>query len=145
MTDEIRPVLDQINLVVSDMTATVEFYRRLGLAIGDVPPEWDQHHRSADMAGGIDLDFDGRVFAKVWNVGLPEDRPTAVIGFKFPTREAVDASYEDLTRAGYVGQQPPFDAFWGARYAIVEDPDGNSVGLMSPVDPTRRSPMPPPA
>ena len=42
-------------------------------------------------------------------------------------------------------QQPPFDAFWGARYAIVEDPDGNSVGLMSPVDPTRRSPMPPPA
>jgi uncharacterized glyoxalase superfamily protein PhnB len=28
--------------------------------------------------------------------------------------------------------------FWGARYAIVEDPDGNHVGVMSPSDPDRR-------
>ena len=26
---------------------------------------------------------------------------------------------------------PPFDAFWAARYAVVADPDGNDVGLMS--------------
>ena len=43
--------------------------------------------------------------------------------------------YADLTGAGYRGQQPPYDAFWGARYAVVEDPDGNAVGLMSPSDP----------
>ena len=35
--------------------------------------------------------------------------------------------------------QPPFDAFWGARYAIVADPDGNDVGLMSPIDESRRT------
>jgi hypothetical protein len=44
--------------------------------------------------------------------------------------------------AGYVGQQPPYDAFWGARYAIVEDPDGNPGGRMSPLDPARRSAPP---
>jgi hypothetical protein len=33
----------------------------------------------------------------------------------------------------------PYDAFWGARYAIVEDAGGNAVGIMSPVDPARRS------
>jgi uncharacterized glyoxalase superfamily protein PhnB len=38
--------------------------------------------------------------------------------------------------------QPPWDAFWGARYAIVEDPDGIAVGLMSPISPDRRSPPP---
>lgn len=27
----------------------------------------------------------------------------------------------------------------GARYAIVEDPDGNYVGVMSPSDPARRA------
>jgi uncharacterized glyoxalase superfamily protein PhnB len=47
-----------------------------------------------------------------------------------------------VTGAGYGSQQPPYDAFWGSRYAIVEDPDGNAVGLMSPVDPTRRSTPP---
>lgn len=62
-----------------------------------------------------------------------------MIGFKVASREAVDGIYTDLTSAGYVSQQEPYDAFWGARYAIVEDPSGNAVGLMSPVDPSRRA------
>ncbi len=33
MSDE-RPVVNQFNLVVRDMAATVAFYRRLGLSIG---------------------------------------------------------------------------------------------------------------
>ena len=28
--------------------------------------------------------------------------------------------------------RPPFDASWGARYAIVADPDGNDVGQIGP-------------
>jgi hypothetical protein len=43
-----------------------------------------------------------------------------------------------LTAAGYAGPQPPYDAFWGARYAIVQDPDDNDVGLMSPIDPNAK-------
>ena len=35
-------------------------------------------------------------------------------------------------------QQEPYDAFWGARYAVVSDPDGNGVGIMSPIDPAQR-------
>ena len=27
---------------------------------------------------------------------------------------------------------------WGSRYAVVEDPDGNAVGLMSPKEPDRK-------
>jgi uncharacterized glyoxalase superfamily protein PhnB len=36
------------------------------------------------------------------------------------------------------GLQPPFDAPWGERFAIVEDPDGNPVAIASPVDPSMR-------
>jgi hypothetical protein len=54
-------------------------------------------------------------------------------------REAVDQRYAELTAAVYPGRQPPFEAFWGARYAIVTDPDGNDVGLMSPIDESRRT------
>ena len=64
------------------------------------------------------------------------------MGFSVPSREAVDERYGELIAAGYTGLQPPYDAFWGARYAIVEDPDGNHVGLMSPLDPTRRGAPP---
>jgi hypothetical protein len=38
----------------------------------------------------------------------------------------------------YQGRQPPYDTFWGARYAVLADPDGNDVGIMSPVDESRR-------
>ena len=131
------PVFDQLNLVVSDMDATVTFYRRLGLDVPDTDPDFQAHHRSARLSGGLNLDFDSAEFARGWDAGLKSAR--AVVGFRVPSRERVDSLYADLTGAGYAGQQPPFDAFWGARYAVVEDPDGNPVGIMSPADPARRS------
>ena len=132
-----RPHLDQINLVVTDMEATVSFYRRLGLDIPDTDPSFQDHHRSAKLSGGIDFDIDSVEFARHWDTGWRSG--AAVFGFKFASREEVDARYADLTLAGYRGQQEPYDAFWGARYAIVEDPDGNAVGLMSSIDPNRRT------
>jgi uncharacterized glyoxalase superfamily protein PhnB len=63
---------------------------------------------------------------------------TTILGFSVPTREAVDALYANLVAGGHRGRQQPYDAFWGARYAIVDDPDGNGIGLMSPIETTRR-------
>ena len=57
-------------------------------------------------------------------------------------REGVDETYERLTSAGVRGLQAPYDAFWAARYAIVEAPDGRQVGFMSPADPDRRGAPP---
>ncbi len=131
------PQLDQINLVVSDMDAAVAFYRRLGLEIADTDPSWQAHHRTAEVDGGLDLDLDSEEFARHWNRGWSGGR--AVIGFKVESRDQVDDLYQELTDAGYRGQQPPYDAFWGARYAVIEDPDGNPVGVMSSVDSDRRS------
>lgn len=138
-----RPVLDQLNLVVRDMEASVTFYRRLGVAIEDRDPAWDAHHRSSTSPGedsaGLDLDLDSRVFARRFDRGWPEGRSGVILGFRVASREDVDRLYAELTQAGHPGQQPPYDAFWGSRYAIVEDPDGNPVGLMSPPDPARRT------
>ena len=138
------PILDQINLVVSDMVAMVEFYRLLGVEIEDAPAPWDQHHRSAELPGGVDLDFDSAPFAQQWNQGWDASTSGAVLGFRVEQRTTVDTLYDRLVAAGYVGQQAPYDAFWGARYALVVDPDGNSVGVMSTVDPTLRRPPPTP-
>jgi catechol 2,3-dioxygenase-like lactoylglutathione lyase family enzyme len=136
MTDPL--ILDQVSLVVSDMQASVAFYRRLGLTIPDTDAAFQAHHRSASVPGGIDIDFDSTEFARHWDKGWATG-PGVVVGFKVDSRERVDAIYSDLTGAGYRGQQEPYDTFWGVRYAVVEDPDGNAAGIMSPVDPARRS------
>jgi catechol 2,3-dioxygenase-like lactoylglutathione lyase family enzyme len=130
-------MFDQVNLVVSDMEATVAFYRRLGLTVPDTGESFQAHHRSAELPGGIDLDFDSVEFARHWDKGW--NSGAGVMSFRVESRERVDEIYNDLTAAGYRGQQEPYDAFWGARYAIVEDPDGNAVGIMSPADSARRS------
>jgi catechol 2,3-dioxygenase-like lactoylglutathione lyase family enzyme len=140
------PVLKGLNLVVRDMNATLAFYRRLGLEIPDSGvwrTETGAHHVEVAMPNGLDLDFDSAELARSYNAGWqPDGGSRSVIGFSLPTREAVDARYTELTSAGYTGLQPPYDAFWGARYAIIQDPDGNHVGLMSPLDPSRRSDPP---
>lgn len=135
--------LDQLNIVVRDMDAMAEFYGRLGVELqsGD-DPEWAPHHRNSDGGDGIDLDLDSAPFAAVWNRG--STGPGIVLGFRLPDRESVDRLFGELVAAGYGGQQEPYDAFWGARYAVVTDPDGNAVGLMSTAEAHRRG-APPPA
>jgi catechol 2,3-dioxygenase-like lactoylglutathione lyase family enzyme len=138
--------LDQINLVVSDVDATRAFYARLGVAFGDPGDAvWSEHHVSALHTDDVplDIDLDSTAFAATWNAGWPGG-PGAVLGFKVDRRDEVDSLVETLVAAGVPVQQPPYDAFWGARYAVVSDPDGNGVGIMSPIDPERRTAPPDP-
>lgn len=136
MTDT-PPELSQLNLVVDDMPASLDFYHRLGVT----PAGAAGGHAELRMPGGLTLELDTGESARLWHAGWRADPASAgaVIGFTLPSREAVDQRYAELTSAGYTGRQPPFDAFWGGRYAIVADPDGNDVGLMSPIDESRRT------
>ena len=54
----------------------------------------------------------------------------------------MDEVHDALVADGARSLQPPYDAFWGARYAVVADPDGVAVGLLSPVDDTKSTPPP---
>jgi uncharacterized glyoxalase superfamily protein PhnB len=136
--------LDQVNLVVGDMDAMAAFYGMLGIAVdAGGMSEWDPHHRSSRATEGADLDLDSPEFAAVWDQGWPGGRGI-LLGFHVDDRAEVDRIYAELTAAGHTGQQPPVDAFWGSRFAVVTDPDGNAVGLMSPRDDAFRSEGPEP-
>jgi catechol 2,3-dioxygenase-like lactoylglutathione lyase family enzyme len=139
MTDAV-PDLHMLNVVVSDMTASLDFYRRIGVPVPDVGDPSGAHVQLR-MPSGFSLELDTAESARLWHAGWRTDPASVhvVIGFALLSRRAVDERYDELTRAGFVGRQPPFDAFWGARYAIVADPDGNDVGLMSPIDESRRN------
>jgi catechol 2,3-dioxygenase-like lactoylglutathione lyase family enzyme len=136
--------VDQLNLVVRDMAATLAFYRRLGLAIdepGDWPPGSGAQHVGVKMPNGFSLEFDNVEMARIWHAAWRDQPGPAggtVVGISLASRDAVDDRYGELTGDGCIGRQAPYDAFWGARYAIVQDPDGRDVGLMSPIDPDLR-------
>ncbi len=148
--------LDQINIVCGDMDASLAFYRRLGVEMPD-NNVWRTtsggHHASAanprannaSASQEFGFDLDSTAFAQIWNSGWKgraDLNGRVVVGFHIPTREAVDDVYRDMTGAGYRGLQEPYDALWGARYAMIEDPDGVAVGLMSPTSPEKKSPPP---
>jgi catechol 2,3-dioxygenase-like lactoylglutathione lyase family enzyme len=146
-----KPILDQINLVCGDMDASIAFYRRLGVEIPEAAvwrTSTGAHHVSAGDRSGdqtIDFDLDSAAFAQCWSTGWKDRtdlRGRLVVGFGVATRAAVDDVYRDMIGAGYRGLQEPHDAFWGARYAIIEDPDGIAVGLMSPISPEKKLPPP---
>lgn len=150
MSDSPVPILGQINLVVRDVRVATDFYRLLGLPVeAAAHPDWAAHHATAILPNGTRLELDSVPFAQQWNPGL-RGRALGSVGgvifFHAASREEVDRVFERMTRAGHRAHKEPEDAFWGARYAIVEDPDGNAVGVMSEIDPSkRRTPPLPPA
>jgi catechol 2,3-dioxygenase-like lactoylglutathione lyase family enzyme len=146
-----RPMLDQINLVCGDLDASIAFYRRLGVEIPDdgiwITPTGVHHATGAEQSvdRAIAFDLDSSAFAPHWNAawkGRSDLAGRTVIGFGVETRTDVDDIFRDMTGAGYSALQEPHDAFWGSRYAIIEDPDGIAVGLMSPMSPEMKSSPP---
>ncbi|MFD7840840.1 VOC family protein [Streptomyces sp. NPDC059761] len=125
------PRLDMIGLVVSDMAASLAFYRRLGL---DIPAgAEDQPHVEAVLTGGLRIGWDTeeviRSFDPSWTRPAGGDR--LGLAFLCESPAEVDAVYAELTDAGYKGHLEPWDAFWGQRYAVVLDPDGCGVSLFA--------------
>ena len=139
---DMKPVLSQVNIIPKDFDATLDFYRKLGVDFpNDVNPPDAIRHATATLSNGLVFDVDNQPLARVYNAGWrrSDGSSRVLIGFSLPSREAVDKKYAELIAVGYKGRQSPYDAFWGARYAIVADPDGNDVGLMSPLDEKRRT------
>jgi catechol 2,3-dioxygenase-like lactoylglutathione lyase family enzyme len=123
--------LDLIGLVVDDMARSLAFYRRLGFA---VPPEADgEPHVEVSLPGGLRIAWDTVETVRSFDPGWtrPAGGHRVALAFACEGAAAVDAMYGELVAAGYEGHKEPWDAFWGQRYAIVVDPDGNSVDLFA--------------
>ena len=121
--------LEQVNLVVDDLARSAAFYRVLGW---NLTPMGDAAARAA-LPNGITVAFHTPAFVPLWDTAYRGDPPgRTVIDVDVSTRDGVDELFRALVDVGGRPRQQPMDAIWGARYAIVEDPDGNRVGLKSP-------------
>ncbi len=123
--------LDAIGIHVEDMARALDFYRRLGLEFPEGAES--EGHVETELAGGLRLMFDTievvRSFDPDW--APPSGSPRVVFAFSCASPAEVDATYERLVAAGADSDKPPWDAFWGQRYARLRDPDGNGVDLFA--------------
>ncbi|MEV5839712.1 VOC family protein [Nocardia sp. NPDC052112] len=126
------PQLNVIGIVVSDMAASLAFYRRLGL---EFPDAGGDGHLEAALPGGMRLTLDTEAVIESFHPGWQPPTTAGRLGLAFQCANPaeVDAVYRELTDAGYHGELKPWDAFWGQRYATILDPDGNSVDLYAPL------------
>ena len=127
--------LYMLGLIVQDMGKSVEFYRRLGLAIPDGSEE--QAHVEIKMGSGLTFFLDSKPsrfdpgFVEQDHAGRGEapGNYRSLLEFYLKTREAVDAKYTELTGFGYKSQRAPYKTSFGMYFAMVNDPDGNTILL----------------
>lgn len=125
------PTFNAIGIVVTDMARSLDFYRRLGLAIPEM--EDAEGHVDWEGPGGVRIMFDAvsvvHSFDPDWQP--PVGGPAMSLAFDCGSPDEVDTTVAELTQAGFDVHREPWDAFWGQRYATVLDPDGNRVDLFA--------------
>jgi catechol 2,3-dioxygenase-like lactoylglutathione lyase family enzyme len=121
-----------ISIMVRDMSASLAFYRLLGL---DLPEEAQMEpHVEITLPGGFRLAWDTLELMHSLHPDLPEpEGHRMVLAFLCENPAEVDALYQRIQQAGGSTYKAPWDAFWGQRYAVIIDPDGNLVDLFAPL------------
>ncbi|MFJ8578195.1 VOC family protein [Micromonospora sp. NPDC093277] len=127
------PHFDLIGMAVTDMGRTLDFYRRLGLAIPSGAER--ETHVEIVLANGVRLAWDTVDLIRTFDPGRTPaaGSPRVNLAFRCADPAEVDRWYAEMTAAGHHGHLPPWDAVWGQRYAVLHDPDGNGVDLFAPL------------
>ena len=125
------PRIDVVGLVVSDMAASLGFYRRLGFEFAAGAET--EGHVETSLPGGLRLILDSTEIIHSFDPGWM--RPTGdhriALAFACESPAEVNSVYRELVDAGYESHLEPWDAFWGQRYASIHDPDGNAIELFA--------------
>jgi catechol 2,3-dioxygenase-like lactoylglutathione lyase family enzyme len=111
-------VFDHVAIAVADLAASERFYRTVLSALGAEPS-----HADAELVEWED-----------WDIGATDDEHPVTrglhVGFRAPSRKAVDAFWQAGIDGGYRNDGPPGPRpVYGPDYygGFLLDPDGNSV------------------
>jgi hypothetical protein len=127
--------LYMLGLIVRDMGKSLEFYQRLGLAIPDGSEE--KTHVEVKMGSGLTFFLDSR--PSRWDPNyVRQDDPGRteasgnypfILEFYLKKRAIVEAKYNELIGLGYQSYRAPYETSLGMYFAMIKDPDGNTILL----------------
>jgi uncharacterized glyoxalase superfamily protein PhnB len=111
-------------------------YERLRFQFPEDPDAEGHGHVETTIRGGARFTLDPeesiRSFDPDWTAPTSGHRTT--IAFLCSSPEDVDRLYAQLVEAGAPSYKPPWDAFWGQRYAQVRHADANVIDLFAPIN-----------
>ena len=119
--------LNALGIVVGDMATSIRFYRLLGVDLPETPGEG---HVEAALPSGVRLMLDSEEVVLSFRPDWARESGNQLsLAFECASPAEVDETYARATGAGFNGEKEPWDAFWGQRYAQLQDPDGVPVDL----------------
>ena len=121
------PQLNAIGIVVSDMAQSIRFYRTLGVEVPETPEEG---HVDTFLPNGVRFMLDTEETVRSFRPDWTRETGNQIsLAFECSSPAEVDELYGRVVAAGFHGEKEPWDAFWGQRYAQLQDPDGVGVDL----------------
>jgi catechol 2,3-dioxygenase-like lactoylglutathione lyase family enzyme len=125
-----NPRLGFICVLVDNIARSLTFYEHLGFKF---PPEaYGEIHVEVELPGGLQISW---ALSQTADLHTPDYQPAphgrVTLGFQVDSAKDVDAPFAKLKGFGYKVDRTPWDAAWGAHYAIVYDPDDNLVVIYS--------------
>ena len=133
--------LYMIGLIVRDMPRALAFYRRLGLDI----PEGSEtlSHVEVKMHGGMSffLDskptrWDARYDMQADDLPASADRYPMILEFYLQDQATLEAKYAEMIEYGYQAFREPYLTSFNMHFAMIQDPDGNTILLSAGAAPS---------
>jgi predicted lactoylglutathione lyase len=120
--------LYMVGVIVEDMPRAVEFYRRLGI---DIPPGAEEKPNVAVKMTGLTFFLNTKKLNAYWDPARTDASGgyRIILEFYFETRETVDAKYNEMVGYGYESHVAPYETTFNTYFAMINDPDGNTILL----------------
>lgn len=120
--------LDMVGIVVNDMKAACLFYERLGLQVAG---KIDENYTEL-VNDGVRISLNSKkMIASIYGFEPNEKGHQIELAFRLNSPQEVDALCQKMQAHGYSLFKEPWDAFWGQRYAIIHDSEGNLISLFA--------------
>lgn len=124
-------VPDMVGLTVADIPKSIAFYEMLGL---DFPETAAGEPYVECKTNGYRISLNALSMVKENDPHWEQPKGHRMeLAFLCETPAHVDETHARIVAAGHKSVKAPWDAFWGQRYAIVEDPDGSHVSIFCPL------------
>jgi uncharacterized glyoxalase superfamily protein PhnB len=109
------------------MGRSIGFYRLIGVDVPETPAEG---HVDTFLPNGVRFMLDTEDVIRSFRPDWTRETGNQVgLAFECSSPSEVDEVYRRAVDAGFHGEKEPWDAFWGQRYAQLQDPDGVGVDL----------------
>ena len=120
--------LNAVGVSSTNISKTVEFYSLLGFTFPEFSNN-EQHVEAITTEGSARLMIDSEELMTQLLGQKPQPGNHASFAIQYDLPDDLNKVADNLKEAGFTVVKEPWDAFWGQRYAVVQDPDGYKVDL----------------